>query len=69
MIFRKEKTRIEFPRILHWKDVKVGDNEVESAMNTNIVSFFYVNLVRSSYDPFVLSLILLFCLNCFAGSL
>jgi len=38
VIFRKEKTRIEFPRILHWKDVKVGDNEVESAMNTNIVS-------------------------------
>jgi len=42
--FRKEKTRIEFPRILHWKDVKVGDNEVESSMNTNIVSL--VVLIR-----------------------
>jgi len=36
--FPKGKTRIEFPRILHLKDVKVGDNEVESAMNINIVS-------------------------------
>jgi len=38
VIFPKEKSRIEFPIILHWKDVRVGDNEVELAMNTNNVS-------------------------------
>ena len=38
MIFPNEKTRIEFPKILHWKDVRVGENEVESTMTTNIVS-------------------------------
>jgi len=36
-----QRIRSVFPRILHWKDVKVGDKEVESAFKNNVVSEIY----------------------------
>jgi len=32
-----QRIRIVFPRIIHLKDVKVGDKEVESFFNHNVV--------------------------------
>jgi len=34
----KGKTTGKFLQIVHWKDVKIGDNEVDLALNTNLVS-------------------------------
>ena len=34
----------KFPRILYWKDVRIADNIVRSAFNTNLVSVLRVIL-------------------------
>ena len=41
---KKREMRGKFPRILYWKDVKIADNIVRSAFNTNLVSVLSVSL-------------------------
>ena len=35
---KRGKMRVEFPRILYWKDVKIRDNQVQSAFISSLVS-------------------------------
>jgi len=35
----------KFPRLLHWMNVKVGDNVIRSAFHKDVVSIFNIHLV------------------------